>query len=50
MKKTFAWILALCLLAMGIPAMAASSAQPLFTVPEDAMDSLIGFAYDQQQG
>ena len=50
MKKTIAWILALCLLAMGIPAMAASSAQPLFTVPEDAMDSLIGFAYDQQQG
>ena len=50
MKKTFAWILALCLLAMGIPAMAASSAQPLFTVPEDAMNSLIGFAYDQQQG
>ena len=50
MKKTIAWILALCLLAMGIPAMAASSAQPLFTVPEDAMNSLIGFAYDQQQG
>lgn len=28
MKKTIAWMLALCLLAMGIPAMAASSAQP----------------------
>ena len=50
MKKTIAWILALCLLAMGIPAMAASSAQPLFTLPADTMDSLIGFAYDQQQG
>ena len=50
MKKTFAWILALCLLAMGIPAMAASSAQPLFTLPADTMDSLMGFAYDPQAG
>ena len=50
MKKTIAWILALCLLAMGIPAMAASSAQPLFTLPADTMDSLMGFAYDQQAG
>ena len=50
MKKTIAWILALCLLAMGIPAMAASSAQPLFTLPADTMDSLIGFAYDPQEG
>ena len=32
MKKTIAWILALCLLAMGIPAMAASSAQILFFI------------------
>ena len=29
MKKTIAWILALCLLAMGIPAMAASGSVPL---------------------
>ena len=50
MKKTIAWILALCLLAMGIPAMAASSAQPLFTLPADTMDSLMGFAYDPQAG
>ncbi len=50
MKKTIAWILALCLLAMGIPAMAASSAQPLFTLPADTMDSLMGFAYDSQAG
>ena len=31
MKKTIAWILALCLLAMGIPAMAASSARIALT-------------------
>ena len=32
MKKTIAWILALCLLAMGIPAMAAYRARLLIEV------------------
>ena len=50
MKKTIAWILALCLLAMGIPAMAASGSVPLFALPADSADSLMGFAYDPQQG
>ena len=50
MKKATAWMLALCLLAMGIPAMAASGSVPLFTLPEDPADILIGFADDPQQG
>ena len=50
MKKTIAWILALCLLAMGIPAMAASGSVPLFTLPADSTDNLRGFDYDPQQG
>ena len=50
MKKTIAWMLALCLLAMGIPAMAASGSVPLFALPADSADSLMGFAYDPQQG
>ena len=50
MKKTIAWMLALCLLALGIPAMAASGSVPLFALPADSADSLMGFAYDPQQG
>ena len=34
MKKATAWMLALCLLALGVPAMAASGSVPLFTLPE----------------
>ena len=50
MKKATAWMLALCLLALGVPAMAASGSVPLFTLPEDPADILIGFADDPQQG
>ena len=50
MKKAIAWILALCLLAMGLPAMAATSSTPLFTLADNVMDSILNFAYDAQQG
>ena len=50
MKKTIAWMLALCLLALGVPALAASGSVPLFALPADSADSLMGFAYDPQQG
>ena len=50
MKKATAWMLALCMLALGVPAMAASGSVPLFALPADSADSLMGFAYDPQQG
>lgn len=50
MKKAIAWILALCLMSMSLPAMAATSSTPLFTLADNVMDSILNFAYDAQQG